>query len=93
MQILDLRLPMLAGDEIVDHSGLERTGSEQGNQSDDVVEAIRLQAPDEVFHPARFELEYRGRRAASNEFVRGRIAGGLALEIQLGAAGGRVVAR
>ena len=82
MEILDFGLPMLAGDEVVDHSGLQRAGSEQGDESDDVVEAVGLQAPDEVLHPARFELEHGGGRTASDELVGGRVIGGKRLEIE-----------
>ena len=40
MQVLDLRLSVFAGDEVVDHPGLERPGPEQGDEGDDVVEAV-----------------------------------------------------
>ena len=51
---------VLAVDEVADHAGFERAGTEQGYQRDDVFEPVRLQAPDEVFHAAGFELEHRG---------------------------------
>ena len=84
MQVLGDRLPMLAGDEVVDHSGLERTGPEQGNEGDDVVEAIREQAPDQVLHPTRFELEHGRRCAGSDEPVGVGIVGRQTLEVQRG---------
>ena len=52
VQVLDRRLTVLASDEVLDHSGLERAGTEQRNESDDVVEAVGEQAPDKVPHPA-----------------------------------------
>ena len=55
---------MLAVDEVVDHARLQRAGTEQRHQRDDVFEAVRLQAPDQVLHAARFELEHRGGLAA-----------------------------
>ena len=43
---------VLAGDEIVDHARLQRSRPEQGDQRDDVAEAVRLQTPDEILHAA-----------------------------------------
>ena len=66
MQIVDgpVTAVVLAGDEVIDHPRLQRARPEQRHQRDDVFEAIGLQAPDQVFHATRFELEYRGRAAA-----------------------------
>ena len=82
MQMLDLGPAVLAVDEVVDHAGLERPGPEQGDQRDEVVEAVGLQSPDEILHPARLELEHRGRRAGAHELVGGRIVGGECLEVE-----------
>ena len=65
MQVVDRRAGavMFASDEVIHHAGLQRPGTEQRHQRDDVFEAIGLQAADQVFHAARFELEHgRGAR-------------------------------
>ena len=65
MQVVDrsLATAVLAGDEVIDHARLQRPGSEQRNQRDDVLEAIGLQASHQILHAARLELEHRGRLA------------------------------
>ncbi len=62
MQVVDgtVNLAVFAVDEVIDHSGLQWTGAEQRHERHDVLEAIRLQAPHEIFHAARFQLEHRG---------------------------------
>ena len=54
---------MLAVDVVSDHARFQRPGAKQRNQRHDLVEGIGLQAADQVFHAARFQLEY-GRGAA-----------------------------
>ena len=50
---------MLAVDEVVHHARLQGAGTKQCHQGDDVLEAVRSQALDQVLHPAGFQLEYR----------------------------------
>ena len=57
--ILDAGTAVLAIDEIVDHARLQRARSKQRHQRNNILEAVGLQAPDQVFHAARFELKYR----------------------------------
>ena len=64
---------MLAGNKVVDHPRLERTGTEQGNQRDQIVKMIRLHAFDEITHAARLELEHCPRLACPQQFERFRI--------------------
>ena len=52
---------VLAGDEVIDHARFQRPRAEQRHQRDDVLEAVRLQAADQILHAARFELEHRRR--------------------------------
>ena len=54
---------VLARDEVIDHARLQRTGTEQRHQRDHVLEAVGLEAADEVLHAARFELEHGGGEA------------------------------
>ncbi len=51
---------MLAVDEVFHHAGFQRTRAIQRDQRHDVFEGIRLQATDQVFHTARFQLEHGG---------------------------------
>jgi hypothetical protein len=64
MQVIARRLAaVLAVDEVIDHARLQRPGTKQRHQRHDVLEAVRLQAADQVLHAARFELEHRRRLA------------------------------
>ena len=73
MQVIDPRTAgvVLARDEILDHARLQRAGAKQRHERDDVAEAIRLQAADQVLHAARLELEH-GRGAAVLQQLVGR---------------------
>jgi hypothetical protein len=53
MQVVDGRAGgvVLARDEIIDHAGLQRPGTEQRHQRHDVAEAIGLQTADQSFMP------------------------------------------
>ena len=51
--------PVLAVDEVVHHARLQGAGTKQRHQGDDVLEAVRSQALDQVLHTAGFQLEYR----------------------------------
>ena len=51
--------PVLAIDEVLYHAGLQRPGSEQGHQRDDVLETIGTQIFDQFLHTATFKLEHR----------------------------------
>ena len=72
VRVLDFHAAVLAIDEVVDHAGLQRPRAEQRDQRDDVFEVVRLQAVDQVFHAARFELEHRAgvRRLQQLESIR-----------------------
>ena len=50
---------MLAVDVGVHHARLQRAGTEQGDQRDDLVEVSGTQLADQVLHAAGFELEHR----------------------------------
>ena len=50
---------MLAVDEIFNHPGLQRAGSEQSHERNYVLETIRAQIFNQFFHAATFELEHR----------------------------------
>ena len=75
MQVVDRagRLAVLARDEVVDHARLQRARPEQRDERDDVLEAVRLQAADQVLHAARFQLEHRGGLAALEQLVGRRV--------------------
>ena len=52
--------PVLTIDEVLDHAGLQRPGSEQGHQRDDVLETVGTQIFDQFLHAATFKLEHCG---------------------------------
>ena len=45
--------------EVVDHAGVKGARAEERYESDDIVEAVRLELGDEVPHAGRLELEHR----------------------------------
>ena len=49
--------PCLRAMKVVHHAGLQRTGTKQCHQRNDVLKGIRLQPPDQVLHAAGFQLE------------------------------------
>ncbi|CRZ93707.1 Uncharacterised protein [Vibrio cholerae] len=51
---------MLTVDKVIHHAGLQRPRTKQRHQSDDVFKTVGLQSLNQLFHTARFELEYRG---------------------------------
>ena len=66
MKIINIRLVsrMLTRNKIVDHARLQRPGSEQCNQCDQVVELIRSHALYQITHAVGLQLEHRrGARA------------------------------
>ena len=69
VEVGDLGPPLLALDEVVHHAGLERSRPEQRDEGDDVLETARLQAPHELAHAPRFELEHPGGGARTDELV------------------------
>jgi hypothetical protein len=75
MQVIDggAARVVLARDEVLDHARLQRSRTKQGDQRHDVAEAVRLQAPYEILHAARFELEYRGGLAALQQLISGGV--------------------
>jgi hypothetical protein len=54
MQVVDFPATdvVLAGKEVVDHFRLERTGTKQGDERDQVIEMFRLHAFDQFAHAA-----------------------------------------
>ena len=73
VRILDLGAAMLAVDEIVHHAGLQRAGAEQRHQGHDILEAVGLEAADQLLHAARFELEHRRGLAGQQDLVGRRV--------------------
>ena len=71
MQVVDraVAAAVLAVDEVIDHARLQRPGAKQRHQRHDVLEAVRLQAADQVLHAARLELEHRGGAAGLQQRV------------------------
>ena len=61
--VLHLALPLLALDPVVDHTALERSRAVERVERDEIVEARRLGAAQEIAHAARLELEDAERRA------------------------------
>ena len=59
VRIADFGAAMTTVDEVVDHAGVERAGTVQRGQCDQVLEHRRLQLSDVVLHAARLELEHR----------------------------------
>ena len=60
MRILYLGLAVFAVDKVIHHARLQRAGTKQRHQRDDVFKTVRLQTVDQVLHAARFQLEYGG---------------------------------
>ena len=84
---------VLAVDEVIDHARLQRAGTEQRHQRDDVLEAVGLQAPDQVLHAARLELEHRGGAARLEQRVGRGIVHRQRAELQRSARAARARAR
>ena len=84
---------VLALDELVGH--LHRPGSEQSNNSRQVVEPVRLQTLDEVAHAERLELEHRRRAALPQQLVGLGIVDGNRIDVErrLAAAGALAIDR
>ncbi len=56
--VLDLGLALLARDEVVDHPALERAGTVERVQRDQVVEPLRLGLAQQLAHARALELEH-----------------------------------
>jgi hypothetical protein len=67
--VLHLDLAVPAFDEIVDQAAADRTGPVQGVDRDEILEPFGLQAPEDVPHPLRFELEHAGGSRLAEEVV------------------------
>ena len=81
MQIVGRRAgAMLARDELVGH--LHRPGPKQRDDGREVVEAIRLQALDQVAHAERLELEHGRRAALAQQLVGLRVVDGNRIDVQ-----------
>ena len=50
---------MLPVDKVIHHARLQWPRTEQGNQGDHILQGVRLQATDQVFHATGFKLEHR----------------------------------
>ena len=60
---------VLAIDEILDHTRLQRPRPEQRYQRDDIVEAIGHQALDQILHAAGFQLKHRRGLTLLQQFI------------------------
>ena len=67
--VLHLRSPLLARDEVVDHSALERAGTVQRVERDQVVQALGLRLPKQLAHPRALELEDAVRLTVAEQLV------------------------
>ena len=70
---LPLLLAMLDLDIIVNHAALDGAGAIQGNQGDDVLEAVRLELLEEIPHSLGFKLEDGDRFPLAEQLVGARI--------------------
>ena len=72
MQIVDVRFicVIFSRNKIINHARLQRPGTEQCDQRDEIVEVIGLHAVHEVTHAPRLKLKD-GRRAASPQHFEG----------------------
>ncbi len=82
VEILDAVLALLALDEIRDE--FHRTGAEQGDQRDDVFEAVGPGLFQQLTHAARFELEHCRGISTGKHLERSRIVERKLLEPDLG---------
>ena len=59
MQIINVRLidGVPVPDEVVDHAGLQWSGSKQCDQCNEITETVRTQTLDQITHATRFELK------------------------------------
>ena len=67
--VLDLGLPLLARDVVVDHPALERTGPVERVERDEVVEALGLGLAQQLAHARALELEHAVGLAVAEELV------------------------
>ena len=67
--VLDLGLPLLAGDEVVHHSALERPWPIERIERNEIVEALGLGFAEQVAHARALELEDAVRLAIAEELV------------------------
>ena len=87
--VFDFGLPLLAGNVIIDHSALERTGTIEGVQGNQVVQPFGLRLAQQFTHAGAFELEHAVGLAVAEQLKRFRVVqrNGVDIEIdRLGAA-------
>ena len=71
--VLDLGLALLAGDVVVDHAALQRSGPVEGVERDQVVEPLRLRLAQQLAHPGALELEDAVGLPVAEQLVGGRV--------------------
>src|SRR5215469_148738 len=84
--VRDLRLAVLAVDEVIDHAALNGTRTVEGVERGQVFDARGLITAEDVAHAVRFELEDGGGFAARKESVGGFVVESKAVEIDGNAA-------
>ena len=82
----DLALARAAGDVIVDHAALNRSGPVKGIQRREVGEAIGFDAAQDIGHAATFKLEDARRQAFAKQFIGSGVVERQRFEVQLFAA-------
>ncbi len=69
MEVFGALPAVLAQDEVVHHARLQRAGTVERHQGDDVLEAVALQPPLQILGGARFRLEHGGGVAGGEQGV------------------------
>ena len=82
VQVTHRGLAVFAVDVVADHARFQRSGPEQRDQRDDVLERVRLQLADQVLHAARLELEHRGGVAGAQQLEGVRVVERYGLDVQ-----------
>ena len=72
---------MTAGDEVVHHAGLQRPGAVERHQGNDVLEALRGQAHQQLAHAVGFQLEDAQRPSGAQQLIGGLVVLGDRLEV------------
>ena len=79
----DLALARAAGDVIVDHAALNRSGTVKGIQRRQVGEAMGFDAAQDIGHAATFKLEDARRQAFAKQFIGSGVVERERFEVQL----------
>ncbi len=85
--VLDLRLSLLPGDEVVDHPALQGSRPVEGVERDQVVEAFRLCLAEQFAHPGALELEHPVRLPLAKQLVGLRIVQRDGVDVEVDAFG------